>query len=145
MYKILSKEYLNETYPILNCEEDAILLFISKDGVCLHPAFSAIKNLSETIENNIRKNCIENSIKEGTLILLKYKDKKVLIMPIQNTWKDKCVKDFIEQGFSKISSVYKERNLNSIAIQEGVIPAEIIDKIIEKLDLPKITYYPNKE
>jgi hypothetical protein len=66
-------------------------------------------------------------------------------MPIQNTWKDKCVKDFIEQGFSKISSVYKERNLNSIAIQEGVIPAEIIDKIIEKLDLPKITYYPNKE
>lgn len=145
MYKILSQEYLNETFPILNCEEDVIILFISKDGVCLHPAFSAIKNLNVNIENNIRKNCVEHTIKEGTLLLLKYNNKKVLIMPIQETWKEKYNQNFIEQGFLKISTVYKERNINSVAIQEGVIPSDLIDKLIEKLDLPKITYYANKE
>lgn len=145
MYKILSQDYLNETFPILNCEEDVIILFISKDGVCLHPAFSAIKNLNINIENNIRKNCVEHTIKEGTLLLLKHNDKKVLIMPIQETWKEKYNQNFIEQGFLKISTVYKERNINSIAIQEGVIPSDLIDKLIDKLDLPKITYYQNKE
>jgi len=66
-------------------------------------------------------------------------------MPIQETWKDTYNAEYVHQGFIKISNVYKEKNLNSIAIQEGIVQNEYIDKLIGILDLPKITYYQNKE
>ncbi len=146
MYKFLSNEFLIESFPILNCEEEIILFFISKDGVCLHPTFNAIKQLNSNVEKIIYKNCIVEKINEGELLLLKiHNGKKVLIMPIQETWKDTYNAEYVHQGFIKISNVYKEKNLNSIAIQEGIVQNEYIDKLIGILDLPKITYYQNKE
>lgn len=145
MYKVLSEEYLKESFPILNFEEEVILLFISKDGITLHPVFTAIKKTTPNVENTIRKNFQEGTVNEGTLFLLKYKNKKVLIMPIKENWKEKYNLKYIEDGFLKLSSVYKERNINSIAIQEGVIPNDVIDQMIAKFELPKINYYENKE
>lgn len=146
MYKVLSEEFLNEHYPILNCEEDTILFFISKDGVSLHSVFLAIKNKYKNIENTIRNNYIEKDAIDGTLLLTKLSNgKKILIMIIQDSWKTGFQQEHVEKGFEKISNVYKERGICSIAIQEGIISNEIIDQLVEKLDLPKITYYKSKE
>jgi hypothetical protein len=68
-------------------------------------------------------------------------DFNILTMPIQEGWKTAYDYDYVYQGFLKISGIYKERDIESIAIQEGLIPTDVIDSIIEKLDLPKIVYY----
>lgn len=146
MYNMLSEEFLNENYPILNCEEDTILFFISQDGVSLHSVFLAIKSKYKNIQNTIRNNYIIKDAEEGTLLLSKISNgKKILIMISQSNWKTGFEPNHVEKGFEKLSSVYKERGIKSIAIQEGIVSNEFIDKLINKLDLPKITYYQNKE
>lgn len=146
MYNVLSEDYLNENYPILNCEEDTILFFISKDGVALHSVFLAIKNKYKNIENTIRTNYVEKEASEGTLLLSKIEcGKKILIMIVQDSWKTDYEKHHIEKGFEKISAVYKERGIGSIAIQEGIVSLDLIEDLINKFDLPKITYYKSED
>ena len=142
MYELIEKEELIKMFPILACKETTILNMISGDGISLLSVFKAMKSMYPVISDSIRKNTISNNLEAGSLLLHRVnEDFNVLTMPIQAGWKTAYDYDYVYQGFLKISGIYKKREIASIAIQEGLIPTDVIDKIIAELDLPTIVYY----
>jgi len=142
MYNLIEKNDLIAMFPILNCQESAILNMVSQDGIGLNPVFLAMKSLYPNMADSLRKNIMGNTFEAGNLLLHRVQESfVVLTMPIQESWKTEYSYDYVFKGFQKISLIYKERNITSLAIQEGIIPNDVIDKLIDTLDLPKIVYY----
>lgn len=142
MYSLIEKEQLIEMFPILGSKETTILNMISADGVSLMSVFKAMKSMYPALYESIRKNTTAGNFDAGRLLLNRVNESfNILTMPIQAGWKTAYDHDYVYQGFLKISGIYKERGIESIAIQEGLIPTDVIDSIIEQLDLPKIVYY----
>lgn len=142
MYALIEKEQLIEMFPILGSKETTILNMISADGVSLMSVFKAMKSIYPVLHDSIRKNTTAGNFDAGRLLLHRVnEDFNILTMPIQEGWKTAYDYDYVYQGFVKISGIYKEREIESIAIQEGLIPNDVIDGIIAILDLPKIVYY----
>ncbi len=142
MYNLIEKEDLIKMFPILDAKETAILNMVSADGISISSPFQALKQLYPSMAEGIKKNSFNDSLDAGSLLLhTRENGLFILTMPIQYSWKTDYDIEYVHKGFLKISSVYKSRNLNSIAIQEGIIPKDVIDKFIETLDLPEIVYY----
>ncbi len=145
MYNLFDRERLLELYPIIEAQETVILNMVSKDGVNMHPAFSALKAIHPKMYESVRKNCVSASFDAGSLLLYKRSTPWIMTMPIQDSWKKSYNLDYIYKAFQKISSIYKDLGIVSIAIQEGIVPVDEIEKIRSELDLPEIVYYENKE
>lgn len=142
MYALIEKEKLIEMFPILGSKETTVLNMISADGIALMSVFKAMKVLYPALNDSIRKNTSIQNLDAGRLLLQRVnEDFNILTMPIQAHWKTAFDYHYVEQGFLKISNIYKERNIESIAIQEGIVPNDVIDAFIERLDLPTIIYY----
>lgn len=143
MYNLMSKEELLDMFPILKTKETVILNMVSGDGISLSPPFHAMKILYPHMADGVKKNSLNGGLEAGSLLLHKAfgEDFSILTMPVQENWKTGFDADYVHKGFLKISSIFKERNIESIAIQEGVVPNDVIDKFIEILDLPIIVYY----
>lgn len=145
MYKLFDRQRLEEQYPILCAKETVILNMVAKDGVNMHPAYSVLKGLYPQMYETVLKNCMDNNFEEGNLLLYKKCSPWILTMPIQDNWKGSYNLDYIRKAFLKISSNYKSLGIASIAIQEGIIPIDVIEKITENMDFPEINYYEHKE
>lgn len=142
MYNLISKEELQTMFPILKSEETAILNMVSSDGIALTSACHAMKALYPNMAEGVKRNSLNGELGEGKLLLHRVPEPFVILtMPIQESWKSDYDVEYVHRGFLKISSIYKERNIESIAIQEGLIPTDVIDKFIDSFDLPRIVYY----
>lgn len=142
MYNLIDKEAILEMFPILKSNESAILNMVSQDGIGLYPVFIAMKTLYPEMAESLKKNVMANTFESGNLLLRRVNEPfMVLTMPIQESWKTGYDIEYVTKGFQKISSVYKERGIISLAIQDGVIPRDVIDKLADTMDLPEIVYY----
>lgn len=145
MYHLFDKDKLVELFPIIEAKEKAILNMVSQDGINMHSAFSALKSLYPDMYESVRKNCLSSKLEKGGLLLYRQSTPWILTMPIQKTWKGVYDYDYIFQAFLKISSNYKKIEIDSIAIQEGIVPNEVFEKMKESLDLPELVFYKNQE
>lgn len=143
MYEFYSKEKIEKLFPILKTNATAIINFVSCDGNMGYKLAGVIGALNPQIKYSFENNCKEGSIKKGSILINKKTTPFIIQLPFKDNFKDSFDPEYIREGFEKIAAIMKKNilNLDSIAIQKGIIPDEDLEIAIRGLILPDIIYF----
>ena len=142
MYHLLSKEFIEEEFPILKTEAQAIINFVSCDGVMGYKLGLRLKALYPEMHKSYIKSCIyDGTLDKGKVLIWTKSLPWVINIPIKETWKEEDDVEFIEEGVKKLSLVCEKLKITSIAIQKNYINDEHLEYYIKQNKLPEIKYY----
>lgn len=144
MYEFYKKEELRKMFPILETDADVIVNFVSADGVMGYKLSAVLGSLNPNMKYNFQNACSKKEVVKGWLSINKSGEKGVLQFPYKYSFKEEPDFDFIRAGFEKINTSLRDGKINfkKIAIQEGIISKEILEKAMLGLEyLPEIIYY----
>lgn len=142
MYHLLSKEFLEHEYPILKTDCQAIINFVSCDGVMGYKLGLRLKALYPQMHKSYIKSCIhDKTLDKGKVLIWTKSLPWVINIPVKETWKDEDSAEFIEEGIKKLSLVCEKMQIPSIAIQKNYTNDEFLDHCIKTNKLPEIKYY----
>jgi len=143
MYEFYSKEKLNKLFPILETEANAIINFVSCDGVMGYKLASVLGSLNPDMKYAFQNNCRDGKITKGVILTNKKNLPFIIQLPFKETFKEKADLDYIRSGFEKLETALKDGKiiLDTIAIQKGIIEEEMLLMAIKDLKLPEIIFY----
>lgn len=142
MFFEFNKEIAINDYPFLLEESYYIINFISLDAVvqsgfqfCLYSMFSGC-------HKKILNLVFDEKIKSGNIVpFTQYKPKNILSIPYKTKYSHEVQEDFLFEGLNKLSSLYKNGTLEEVIIvEEQGVTKELIDKLSQTIELPKIIY-----
>ena len=142
MYHLLPKEFLENEFPILNTDCQAIINFVSCDGIMGYKLGLRLKALYPKMHESYIKACIhDKTFDKGKVLIWTKSLPWVINIPVKETWKQEDNIEFIEEGIKKLSLVCEKMKISSIAIQKNYINDEYLDHCIKQNELPEIKYY----
>ena len=148
MYEFYPKEKLLKMFPILETEADMIVNFVSCDGVMGYKLSAVIGALNPELKYKFQNSCIEGQVSKGKISITKKGlpsiDQDIIIahIPFKENFKENPSLEFLIEGFKKLEFACETKiNIESIAIQKGIIDDELLNKSLEGLNLPKIIFY----
>lgn len=139
MYEFYSEEKINQKYPILINNEEAIILFVSTDAVWGYGISEVIKIRFPRIYQSYKHYCIDNKkhkIKKGMILSQKVKDfdKYIICSAIKEDFMEKLDYNSLKECLIKLQAKIQELKLNHIAVQECFnISEELIIKALNDL------------
>lgn len=148
MYEFYPKEKLFKMFPILETEADMIINFVSCDGVMGYKLSAVIGALNPELKYKFQNSCVEGQVSKGMISITKKGlpsiDQETIIahIPFKESFKHEASLDYLIEGFKKLEFACESKiKVESIAIQKGIIPHEMLEKSLEGLKLPKIIFY----
>jgi hypothetical protein len=144
MYELMDLKDLERDRPILKTECDAIINFVPCDGVMGRGIGAVLRSLHPEMDKSYINACFNEVFTSGKIIIWRKSSPWIINIPSRLTWKDNMDSDFIEKGFIKLSTVFKNYNIKTIAYENDSIPFEILKNNLESIELPKFQYYDNE-
>jgi len=143
MYEFYQQEKLDKLFPILNTEATAIINFVSCDGNMGYKLSAVIGALYPEVKYSFQNNCKNKKIKKGVILTNKKNFPYIINLPFKETYRNPISLEYVRAGFEKLSLGFRESKieLESIAIQRGILSDEMLKDAIEGLILPRIIYY----
>lgn len=143
MYQFYSEEKLKKLYPILETNCDAIINFVSCDGVMGYKLSAVLGSLYPEQKYNFQEKCKNNLIQKGTILTSRKSYPFIIQLPFKETFKSKTDEDYVIEGFKKLELAVStgKVKIDSIAIQKGIISEDILIKATKELKNLEIKFY----
>lgn len=142
MYNLFSYESNLEDYPILGTDAQAIINFVSCDGVMGYKLGNRLKHIYPDMYLSYKNSCLyEKNLTKGKILLWKKTTPWIINIPIKNTWKEPLDNEFLQQGIEKLAFICEHFNIKDLAFQKHYINQELLESLLETVKLPKIKFY----
>ncbi len=148
MYEFYPKEKLLKMFPILDTEADMIVNFVSCDGVMGYKLSAVIGALNPELKYKFQNSCVEGQVSKGKISITKKglpsigQETIIAHIPFKESFKNKPSLEFLIEGFKKLEFACESKiDVESIAIQKGIIEDDLLEQALAGLNLPKIIFY----